>query len=91
MSKVTKEFWVNNSELEDIDKSSYCCIQLAKNRNMVHRNKITITYEIDQEVTIKESEFDKICDELYLGTAKFKNTVLYFKLKEGFFGGGDNE
>lgn len=88
MSKVSKEFWVNNSELEDIDKSIDCCIQLAKNRNMVYRNKITITYEIDREVTIKESDFEKYLQEWDLNTPNIRATDY---LKRKLFGGGENE
>lgn len=86
MSKVTKEFWVNNSELEDIDKSIDCCIQLAKNRNMVYRNKITVTYEIDREVTIKESVFDR----LFTSKEGFFERDLQI-IKNKLFGGGENE
>lgn len=88
MVKVRKEFYVDEYDLENMS-----CFTVSRHPVPIRDRtlKITITYEIDREVTIKESEFDKICDELYLGTAKFKNTPLYFKLKEGFFGGGENE
>lgn len=85
--KVSKEFWVNNSELEDIDKSIDCCIQLTKNRNMAYRNKITITYEIDREATIRESDIDNAFNVWgETGMDGFKKAF-----KQKLFGGGENE
>ena len=88
MVNFRKEFYVDEYDLENMS-----CFTVSRHPVPMRDRtlKITISYEIDREITIKESELEKMCDELYLGTAKFKNTSLYFKLKEGFFGGGEND
>lgn len=85
MSKVSKVYWVSDFDLEDINKNLEGDIELAKKCDIVHRNKITISYEIDREVTIKESDIDRLCD----GVAFYIKDISIIKKK--LFGGGENE
>lgn len=96
MSKISKEFWVSDEFIEQMNKPVCEFPRLARssfeypieklNTGDKHSaHKITITYEIDREVTIKESDIDKLCD----GVAFSSEDISIIKKK--LFGGGENE
>lgn len=88
MSKFTKEFWVDEDTLEVINKDLYDNIILSRKVSTSKLNKITISYEIDREVTIKESDFEKHLQEWGL---KITSISVTDYLKQKLFGGGENE
>ena len=83
--KVSKEFYISDFDLEDVNKNLEGDISLSRNENKVYKNKITITYEIDREVTIKESDFRRAFDDLEFSGRD------YALIKQRIFGGGENE
>ena len=54
-------------------------------------NKITISYEIDREVTIKESDFEKILEKLHIANNELAERAIGRPLRYELFGGGENE
>lgn len=71
--KVIKEYWVTDDDLRNIqrgiiiDKLNYCYDKECK-----YVNKITISYVVDREITIKESELRSLLKrEVTYGTDVF--------------------
>ena len=86
MGNISKEFWVSDFDLEEVKKGySEWDTTLSRNENKTYKNKITISYEIDREVTIKESDIDRLCDGVAFS---IKDISI---IKEKLFGGGENE
>lgn len=88
MGKARKEFWIDRESLEIIEKELYENIVISRKKSTSKLHKITISYEIDREVTIKESDFEKHLQEWDLNTPSIRVTDY---LKEKLFGGGENE
>lgn len=90
MSKVSKEFWVGDDFMQSISSGkTFNPISmglLKEEPDHKNLNKITISYEIDREVTIKESDFDKF----FPPEVGFFNRDLQI-IKQKLFGGGENE
>ena len=84
--KVSKEFWVSDEFLND-DKTINV-LGLSRRKTPHFRHLITISYEINREVTIKESDFERYLQEWDLNTPSIRVTDY---LKEKLFGGGENE
>lgn len=82
MSKVSKEFYVDEYDLENMS-----CFTVSRHPVPMRDRtlKITISYEIDREITIKESDVDRLCD----GVAFSIEDISIIKKK--LFGGGENE
>lgn len=96
MSKVIKEFWVSDYFIKEMNKpatelpgltriSFECPIEKINTGDRHSAHKITISYEIDREVTIKESELDNILKSIGLVD------VVQDCLKNRIFGGSENE
>lgn len=83
MSKVIKEFWVSDDFINDNHAVSNFILSCKATR--VYKSKVTVTYEIDREVTVKESDIDKLLD----GVAFSSKDISIIKKK--LFGGGENE
>lgn len=84
--KVSKEFWVDRDTFDVLNRDLYENIVISRKKSTTKLHKITITYEIDREVTIKESDIDRL----------FSNNIRYTYrdieiMKRVFFGGGENE
>ena len=90
---VSKEFWVSDNDFKKIVKHKETSVVLrckdeSNFEGLVEKaiHKITISYEIDREVTIKESDIDRLVSN---------NTRFTYKdieiMKRLFFGGGENE
>lgn len=86
MAKISKDYYVNSETLNIITKNLYENILIAKEMSTSKIHKITISYEIDREVTIKESDIDR----LFPPEAGFFNRDLQI-IKQKLFGGGENE
>ena len=54
-------------------------------------NKITISYEIDRDVTIKESDFEKILEKLHIANNELTERAIGRSLRYELFGGGEND
>lgn len=95
MSKVSKEFWVSDNDFKKIVKYKETSVVLrckdeSKFEGLVEKavHKITISYEIDREVTVRESDFEKYLQEWDLNTPGIRVTDY---LKNRIFGGGEND
>ena len=94
MSKVSKEFWVSDEHLDKINSDGEFSLVLRNKDessfmdSVINKatNKITITYEIDRVVTIKESDIDR----LFSNNTRFTYKDIEI-MKRLFFGGGENE
>ena len=92
--RVSKEFWVSDEHLDKIhNNKEFAVILRNKDESSFHDavinkavNKITISYEIDREVTIKESDIDRLFSNNIRFT--YKDSEI---MKRLFFGGGENE
>ena len=93
MSNISKEFWVSDEHLDKINSDGEFSLVLRNKDessfmdSVVNKatNKITISYEIDREVTIKESDFRRAFDDLEFSGRD------YALIKQRIFGGGENE
>lgn len=85
MSKITKVFWIDGESLEIIEKDLYENIVINRRKSTSKLHKITIAYEIDREITIKESDLRKALDDLEFSERDF------YIIKQRIFGGGENE
>ena len=73
--KVIKEFWVTNEHLDKINKNEETAVIIRNkdesnfNDSVTSKaiNKITITYEVDREITIKESDIDRLLSDRSMG------------------------
>lgn len=73
--KVTKELWVTNEHLDKINKNEETAVIIRNkdesnfNDSVTSKaiNKITITYEVDREITIKESDIDRLLSDRSMG------------------------
>jgi len=91
--KFFKEFWVSNEDLDKIQKYGELAVVLRNkdescfSESVINKavNKIKISYEFDREITIKESDLDRLCD----GVAFSIGDISIIKKK--LFGGGENE
>lgn len=91
--RVSKEFWVSDEHLEKINSDrEFSLILRNKDESsfmdsVINKatNKITITYEIDREVTIKESELRKILE------SELERDITTSDIIDLIFGGGENE
>lgn len=86
MKRVSREFWVSNAFL-NYDKT-LTSFTFSRSKTGNFPNKVTVSYEIEREVTIKESDFEKYLQEWDLNTPSIRVTDY---LKEKLFGGGENE
>ena len=87
MGNISKEFWVSDFDLEEVKKGySEWDTTLSRNENKTYKNKITISYEIEREITIKESDLEKLLEPSIGFTRGDVNC-----LKEILFGGGEND
>lgn len=88
MSKVSKEFWVSDDFMQSISSGkTFNPISmglLKEDPDHKNFNKITVSYEIDREVTIKESDLRKAFDVLEFSERDFG------LIKQRIFGGGEN-
>ena len=102
MSKIIKEFWVSDyfikemnkpaTELPGLTRSSFeCPIEKINTGDRHSAHKITISYEIDREVTIKESEFEKILEKLHIANNELAERAIGRSLRYELFGGGEND
>ena len=87
--KVSKEFWVSDEFLND-DKTINV-LGLSRRKTPHFRHLITISYEIDREVTIKESDFEKILEKLHIANNELTERAIGRSLRYELFGGGENE
>lgn len=88
--KISKEFWIDRDTLDVINNDSYENIVIGiKSTSRLH--KITITYEIDREITIKESKFEKILEKLHISNNDLAERAIGRSLRYELFGGGENE
>lgn len=85
MSKVSKEFWVSDDFINDDQDIDLFNISRFRSANGKYNNKVIVTYEIDREVTIKESDLRKMFDDLEFSGRD------YALIKQRIFGGGENE
>lgn len=89
--KVSKEFWVEYESFKQFKKilkdggKAELKISTTPDSGMDYMETLNISYEIDQVVTIKESELDKVLTGYNFGD----RDILFFKKK--LFGGGENE
>ena len=96
---VSKEFWVSDEHLDKIhNNKEFVVILRNKDESSFHDavinkavNKITISYEIDREVTIKESDFEKILEKLHIANNELTERAIGRSLRYELFGGGENE
>lgn len=91
--KVTKEFWVSDNCLKRMVENNELSVVLrckdeSKLEGLLDKavHKITISYEIDREVTIKESDIDK----LFSNNSRYTYRDIEI-IKQKLFGGGENE
>jgi len=82
--KVSKEFWVSNDFIESIKDGevsqvfitgSKIAFSTSPKKEYIHANKITITYEVDRNVTIKESKARKVLEEEIVSHATIDNIM----------------
>ena len=80
--KVEKTFWVSDIELEKLNKKKDISIVLRHRDESNYKgienravNKITITYEADQEITLKESEARKVLKEEIISHGTINNIM----------------
>jgi len=92
--RVNKEFWVSDEHLDKINSDGEFSL-ILRNKDessfmdsVINKatNKITISYEIEREITIKESDLEKLLEPSIGFTRGDVNC-----LKEILFGGGENE
>ena len=90
--RVSKEFWVSDDFIQEMNRPIDFSQNIARSNFMYpiekintgdinSKVKITISYEIDREVTIRESDIDKLCD----GVAFSSEDISIIKKK--LFGG----
>ena len=91
MSKISKEFGVEYESFKQFKKilkdggKAELKISTTPDSGMDYMETLNITYEVDREVTIRESDIDKLCD----GVAFSSEDISIIKKK--LFGGGENE
>ena len=103
MSKVSKDFWVSDDFIKIMDESTRLVqesvtdwvfnypIQKIYTGDDRSKHKITISYEIDREVTIRESDFEKILEKLHIANNELTERAIGRSLRYELFGGGENE
>lgn len=79
---VSKEFYVDEYDLENMS-----CFTVSRHPVPMRGRtlKITISYEIDREVTIKESELKGVLNKYLISELTVDNIMT------AVFGGGENE
>lgn len=87
--KVVKEFWVSNAFLNDDKTLPFFTFSRSKTGNFP--NKITISYDIDREVTIMESDLENAFRDIYIAGHSIIDLGVMNKVKQKLFGGGDND
>lgn len=85
MVEVSKEFWVDRDAFDVINNDSYENIVISRKKSTSKLYKITISYDIEREITIKESQLSDILESSGL------TTLIQDSLKRKLFGGGENE
>ena len=84
MSKFSKEFYVDKYDLENMSSFTVSRHPVPMRDRTL---KITITYDIDREVAVKESDIDNAFNVWgETGMDGFKKAF-----KQKLFGGGENE
>lgn len=102
MSKISKEFWVSDdfinimnkpvTELPGLTRSSFeYPIEKINTGDRHSAHKITISYEIDREVTIKESDLENAFKDIGISGHNLIDLGVMDKVKKKLFGGGENE
>lgn len=91
MGKVSKEFWVTDAFINDDQDIDLFNISRFRSANGKYNNKVTVTYEIDREVTIKESELEKAFEDIYIAGHSVIDTGVMDEVRKKLFGGGENE
>ena len=86
MGKISKEFWVNSEVMDIIKRDLYENIIISRIKSTSKIHRITVSYEIDREVTIKESDIDR----LFSNNIRFTYKDIEI-MKRLFFGGGEND
>lgn len=98
MGKVSKEFWVSDGFIEQMNKS--VCelpgltrssfeypIEKLNTGDKHSAHKITISYEIDQEVTIKESDLESAFKDISISGHSLIDLGVMDRVKKNLFGG----
>ena len=86
MGKINRDYYVDSETLNIITENLYENIIISRKKSASKIHKITISYEIDREVTIKESDIDR----LFSNNTRFTYKDIEI-MKRVFFGGGENE
>lgn len=89
MVKVSKEFWVSNKFInEDQSMDSF---NINRTSTDYYKNKVTVTYEIDREITINESDLENAFKDINIAGHSMIELGVMDKVKKKLFGGGENE
>ena len=95
--KVSKDFWVEYESFVQFKKilkdggKAELKISTTPDSGMDYMETLNISYEIDREVTIKESEFEKILERLHISNNDLAERAIGRSLRYELFGGGENE
>ncbi len=96
MKTVTKNYWINRDiyyALFEVSKKypsgGHCYLDMVSFYTSKQSNsqvKMTMSFEIDRQVTISESEFDKKFEPFSFYGSKFSENRAYQIIKENLFG-----
>lgn len=92
MSKISKEFWVEYESFKQFKKvlkdggKAELKISTTPDSGNDYMETLSISYEIDREVTIKESDIDK----LFSNNSRYTYRDIEI-IKKKLFGGGEND
>lgn len=88
MGKVIKEFYVDEYDLENMS-----CFTVSRHPVPMRDRtlKITISYEIDREITINESDLENALKDISISGHSLIELGVMGKVKKKLFGGGEND
>lgn len=95
--KVSKEFWVEYESFVQFKKilkdggKAELKISTTPDSGMDYMETLNISYEIDREVTIKESDLENALKDINIYGHSLIELGVMDKVKKKLFGGGENE
>lgn len=89
--KISKEFYIDRDTIDVINRDLYENIVISRKESTAKLYKITISYELDREITINESDLENAFKDISISGHSLIDLGVMDKVKKKLFGGSENE